>query len=95
MAQNSVMRRVNISHINGEKFHKQLHLLSLASAEAQDSVVRAIMHFKGKTSFLTPASSPTIYPMKMKISTVYNVWKVNKCAKFRQVTYRCSVHTHT
>jgi hypothetical protein len=34
-----------------KKFNRSL---SLASAVAQGNVVRAIMHFKGKSSFLTP-----------------------------------------
>ena len=53
------------------------------------------MHFKGKTSFLTPASPKTTHQNEVKIGMVHYVWGSNKYAKFHLAILRGFVSAHT
>jgi hypothetical protein len=51
--------------------------------------------FKGKSSFLTPASPKTIQQKEIKIGMVDYVHEFNKCAKFQLAISRGSAPAYT
>jgi hypothetical protein len=53
------------------------------------------MPFKGKSSFLTPASPKTIHQKEIKIGTVDYVHGFNECAKFQLAVFRGSALAYT
>jgi hypothetical protein len=95
------------SHENDDAYHCQQPVDRQPSSSQQYTInsltcqrgsarqcSKSHMHFKGKSSFLTPSSPQINHQIDMKIGTFDYVQGFNKCAKFHRATFRGSAPTH-